>query len=1247
MRRSTVTLAGHVMAFAFAATVHASPTGHLTQWTFEAGSSTSNPGALPEATGITGPCTRSSTNCASGTGCYRFNPSAQVCSASKTFTATSTVRAFARFRVSTYPGLFGHDFFSLAEIFYGTGVYVEFNNSNQLQVLSFGSGGAFDYCGPLPTPVAPNTWYGIRLRAKKSDAATVSLDLLDDNGTMLDTITCTNQHAGGGNFAVARVGSTNGFGATADITIDDVDIHTDAAWPGNVRWTPLEPTSNASCGYTQSGCTGSTNEWQCVDENPPSDGDVTYLSTSGTTPCTFNHPTAAAKGIDDPIHGTLLWWNARSTAGAPSMTGVLGTADVGVPQALSTTYANYFRFNPANPPNIAQLDATPFGVRKTTSGSLSVTATRLIVGYEDAPPAPTPMPTPALYTYAHSLANQIPLSGDGFGTAIDTAAGYVIVGAPGKSRVYLYDHASGALLRTLQSPNPSAGDRFGAAVAGEGNNVVVGAPLDDSDGADVGAVYFFDGLTGALLKTFKNPNPTAAGAADGFGAAVAAAANRIVVGAAGEDINGADAGAVYVFEQGDATQPNGVLQTTFVKPTPVNTSDFGSVVSAFGGRILIGDPADSLGAANGGAVFAYAPTSGFFTYSGATPLVLRKATQVANDRFGAAVAGGSYPVGIFAFAERIIVGVPGDDSVGADAGKVYAFNPANGALVRTWTKPAAAAGDQFGAAVTSVRSRHIVIGAPFDDTGSLDTGAAYLFDLQSGLHLFTFINPAPQSGDQFAAVLGGGRHTLVGAPHDSSSAFDSGGAYLFERGLPFCANSEPAALIGAWSAAVAHPAAAVHTILTSESTVLFFQGSDVWFEATPTFIWDIATATVREQVTPASNLFCAGHAPLADGRVLVIGGTAVLTDGIATSFAFDPIAESWAQMDTMEYARWYPTATVLSDGRVLATQGHISGANNANTPEIYNPQTNLWTGMNPVTAARAMPLYPFMFLLPNSKILYAGGPDADGPAGSGLDTLLLDLATESWSSLPDSTIPGGSAAMYLPGQVVKSGGENDMNEISSGTTVIDATQTSPSWRVVDAMDFARSHHNLVLLPGGTTLAVGGASDESEDPSVAIMPAELWDSTSEQWSRVACMPMPRMYHSGAVLLPDGRVLSQGGNDYPSYQIYSPAYLFRGARPTVTSAPAAVTYGETFTVETPEAASIASVVMMRPGAATHAFDQNQRRVPVAFVTTTGGLSVTAPTSDNSAPPGYYMLFLINSAGVPSVAPFVQLDHPQGCG
>src|SRR4029077_2433529 len=112
-----------------------------------------------------------------------------------------------------------------------------------------------------------------------------------------------------------------------------------------------------------------------------------------------------------------------------------------------------------------------------------------------------------------------------------------------------------------------------------------------------------------------------------------------------------------------------------------------------------------------------------------------------------------------------------------------------------------------------------------------------------------------------------------------------------------------------------------------------------------------------------------------------------------------------------------------------------------------------------------------------------------------------------------------------------------------------------------------------------------------------------------------------------------------------EIYQPAYLFNpdgslAARPSVTAAPSSITYGNNFTVQTPDAANISSAVLVRNGTVTHAFGMDQRMVGMSFTAGSGSLSVTAPPSGNIAPPGYYMLFILNSNGVPSLASSILL-------
>jgi hypothetical protein len=212
--------------------------------------------------------------------------------------------------------------------------------------------------------------------------------------------------------------------------------------------------------------------------------------------------------------------------------------------------------------------------------------------------------------------------------------------------------------------------------------------------------------------------------------------------------------------------------------------------------------------------------------------------------------------------------------------------------------------------------------------------------------------------------------------------------------------------------------------------------------------------------------------------------------------------------------------------------------------------------------------------------------------------------------------------------------------------VLDMTQPSPHWRQTASMAFPRTQHNLTLLPDGSVLATGGARKSNVfDLSTAVYAAELWSPTTETWTTMASMSRPRMYHSTALLLPDGRVLTAGGGRFgpneASAQIFSPPYLFKGARPTISAAPTAITWGGQFFVETPEAATVASVSFLRLGSVTHAFNQEQRFLPLPFVQSGGGLIIDAPADTNLAPPGYYMLFILNGTAVPSVATILRIE------
>ena len=336
-----------------------------------------------------------------------------------------------------------------------------------------------------------------------------------------------------------------------------------------------------------------------------------------------------------------------------------------------------------------------------------------------------------------------------------------------------------------------------------------------------------------------------------------------------------------------------------------------------------------------------------------------------------------------------------------------------------------------------------------------------------------------------------------------------------------------------------------------------------------------------------------------------------------------------------------------------ATSGNdTNDASYVITPKIYNPATNIWTLF---TAANLqLPIYPHMFVLPNGKVAYTGNMEGDsylGPLNGSRNTRILDVNSGAWTTVAVTNIDGDSI-MYAPGKILKAGSSNSGcydNGASVATAyTIDLTQASPAWQQTASMAAPRTNHNLTMLPDGSVIAIGGGRNKDGcENSPPVYEAEIWSPITKTWATMAAMATQRLYHSTAVLLPDGRVLVAGGGrnqsapNELSAEIYSPPYLFKGARPSVTSVPGSATYGSNFSVSTPDAGSIASVALMRPGATTHAFDEDQRFLNLTFQQGSGGITVQAPANANLAPPGYYMLFLINQSGVPSVASFIKIQ------
>jgi len=451
-----------------------------------------------------------------------------------------------------------------------------------------------------------------------------------------------------------------------------------------------------------------------------------------------------------------------------------------------------------------------------------------------------------------------------------------------------------------------------------------------------------------------------------------------------------------------------------------------------------------------------------------------------------------------------------------------------------------------------------------------------------------------------------------------------------------------AGTLGQWDPPIGWPAVAINSLLLPNGKVMTY-GRNVhapvlWTPSAPTTFTDLAR--------PA-DFFCSGHALLRDGRVLVTGGHSGRDNfGIKVAYLFDWRTNGWTRAPDMRNGRWYPTSTTLPNGKILTISGGDTvGALNL-IPEVYQPGTNTWRALT--SASRSVPYYPMMFVAPDGRVFLAG-PE---PQTAYLNTSNLG----KWTNGPVRNCcyrDYGSAVMYDAGKILVVGGGNTPTNTAERIDLISA----PSWSYVGAMNVARRQHNATLLADGKVLVTGGTNAvgfNTAPTSSAVLAAELWDPANPSvWTALASMTHNRLYHSEALLLPDARVLSVGSgqpaatgltDDYTA-EIFSPPYLFNSdgtpaTRPVISSAPTAVSYGVPFVVKTTSAADIAKVTWIRLSAVTHSFNQNQRMNVLSFTKQTGQLTVTPPASANLSPQGHYMLFIVNSSGVPSVAKIIKI-------
>jgi Galactose oxidase-like, Early set domain/K319L-like, PKD domain/Galactose oxidase, central domain len=464
------------------------------------------------------------------------------------------------------------------------------------------------------------------------------------------------------------------------------------------------------------------------------------------------------------------------------------------------------------------------------------------------------------------------------------------------------------------------------------------------------------------------------------------------------------------------------------------------------------------------------------------------------------------------------------------------------------------------------------------------------------------------------------------------------------------AAGEDPAIVGAWTAPFDVGLIAIHSVLLPGGKVLLFEKPGAAGSGSRAAVFDPVTgfvsgpppsATLQNADVPDPlDLFCATQSVTPDGRVVVVGGHkygADIETGTPETTIFDPAASAWSNGPLLQEPRWYATTTEIGDGRILVFSGLSTPGVFVTSVDSFDPVTNTLTKL-PASADMKLALYPRMFVLPNGNLIKVG------PEPS---TKLFDPVAATWSTL--TTMSGssrsGEMALLLPGLrkiLVAGGGSPGV----ATAQILDTSAATPTWRATDSMSFARRWGNGVMLADGTVLAVGGGADSSY--TGPVFASELFDPVTETWATMASQTASRMYHSTAILLPDGRVLSAGqtnGAMQQTAEIYSPPYLFHGPRPSISAVPSEVGYGQSFSISTPDAADVSRVALVRPGSATHSMHFDQRYVDLSYSKGTGTLTATAPANGNEAPPGWYMVFILNSAGVPSVASWVHVAGPGG--
>jgi Domain of unknown function (DUF1929)/Glyoxal oxidase N-terminus/LGFP repeat len=437
-------------------------------------------------------------------------------------------------------------------------------------------------------------------------------------------------------------------------------------------------------------------------------------------------------------------------------------------------------------------------------------------------------------------------------------------------------------------------------------------------------------------------------------------------------------------------------------------------------------------------------------------------------------------------------------------------------------------------------------------------------------------------------------------------------------------------------------------------------------------VLDILTRQVTQQnIDP--GVICSGHTFLRDGSLIACGSERELkgVNAVRRFTLGDDGGGRWEHLHDLNEARWYPTCVELPGGRVIILGGHKwSPERNVpnSTYEIYDPASGLLPG-GPVPVLRnGYAMYPFTFVLPSGELIIHAGvrtaflnlstmtfdrPELEAAARPRRNARTYDVQGTAilLPLLPDSDPPYRARVMLIGG-----GGAPEVTARTPATEtceILDLGAASPAWQLAAPMNNPRVMPDAVLLPDGTVFVANGSSTGSADCGAnPVLEAEVYDPQTGAWATLCPMSIPRLYHSVALLLPDGSVLTAGPDSvwYPApynkaklrIEIFSPPYMSRGQRPLIQNAPDGIGYGEKFEVESQKAGAIKAAALISPGSVTHSFNFHQRYVGLPIVSRQSSrLSLLTPPNEYVAPPGYYMLFIVDEDGIPSIAHFIRLS------